>query len=250
MKTEVSLEGLVGDLVRRGLPVEYAERAVAELEDHRQDLLAEAERDGLPGEAAESLAAERLGNTKTLSRKIVRDYRRRSFAGRHPWWTFVAAPLPTMVLAWAALILTIWGAAEAAKLVIGDWGGPIDLCKPNPPWVHPAVCALLFLIVNFGPTATACIYAWLASRGGHGLRWLTAACLPLALVAAILFFKVESLPGGHGRVMFGLMLAEPVKMLRLFTSPLQLTQLLLPLVAATCIYSWHQWRFRPRLRFA
>ena len=69
MKCETSLDRMVGELVHRGLPIDYAQRAAAELRDHHLDLVAEAERGGLNGESAELLAAHRLGDAKSLRRR-------------------------------------------------------------------------------------------------------------------------------------------------------------------------------------
>ena len=45
--TPAPLEDIAADLVRRGLPVDYAQRAAAEFADHHRDLVDELQRSGL-----------------------------------------------------------------------------------------------------------------------------------------------------------------------------------------------------------
>ena len=85
MNKPESLSGMVSELIRRGLPAAYAERAVAELVDHRQDLLEELKATGISESQADTETVERLGSPRMLVKKTVREYQRRYWCGRWIW---------------------------------------------------------------------------------------------------------------------------------------------------------------------
>src|SRR3712207_2350761 len=95
-----SLETLRHDLVRRGLPLDYVERVIEEMEDHLADLAHEAERAGPGSDAAGRPLAEHLGCPRRLAGLVVSQFRARSFCGRHPAIAFLLAPLPLVFLGW------------------------------------------------------------------------------------------------------------------------------------------------------
>lgn len=88
---------LYAELVRRGLPAEYARRTAEELEDHRADLMSDLRAAGAAD--PEGAAAERLGETGELARRIAADYQRRSWFGRWPLINFLLAPIPILIAA-------------------------------------------------------------------------------------------------------------------------------------------------------
>src|SRR5882672_2136870 len=97
------LEALRGDLARRGLPAGYVNRFLQALEDHIEDVSQEREESmRTDAEVAESVSAleERLGGREKLADQAAAEYRRANFAGRHPVWTFVVAPVPALILCW------------------------------------------------------------------------------------------------------------------------------------------------------
>jgi hypothetical protein len=102
MNTPESLRGIVSDLVRRGLPAEYAQRAGSELADHHRDLVIELQGAGLSESEAVAEASRRLGNSPTLVKKTVREYQRRYWCGRWPLVTFLFGPIPLLALIWTA----------------------------------------------------------------------------------------------------------------------------------------------------
>lgn len=79
------LHSLRNELLRRGLPRHYVERVTGELADHAADMAAEAERTTFAGPSAPLIA--RLGEPRQLADDISREFQRRTFLGRHPWFT-------------------------------------------------------------------------------------------------------------------------------------------------------------------
>src|SRR5262245_18302872 len=143
------LDKLRRDLLCRGLPGDYVSRAVQELADHHADLVeADAVESGLSAEAA----WEELGDVEQLGEELVRKYRARSFAGRHPLLTFLIAPRPTVVMIWMGAFFAGWTALFVAAQMLGDtFEGLADTdflgaTKPLPLWliyvVHYAIEAL------------------------------------------------------------------------------------------------------------
>ena len=86
-------------LRRQGLPGAYTRRFMDELADHCEDLCQET-----ASMDANSLTV-RLGSPEELAGRAVVEMRHRTYAGRHPFVTFVAAPLPTAALLLIALCL-------------------------------------------------------------------------------------------------------------------------------------------------
>ena len=100
MNTPDALNELYAQLVRRGLPAEYARRAAAELVDHLRDLLDELQAVGMSESQAAAEASHRLGDSRTLVKKTVREYQRRYWCGRWPLITFLLGPIPVLVFTW------------------------------------------------------------------------------------------------------------------------------------------------------
>jgi len=125
MNTLESLNEVASELIRRGLPADYAQRAAGEIADHRCNLIDELQAAGLSDMQAAAEASRRLGDSQTLIKKTVREYQRRFWCGRWPLVAFVLAPLPLLLLAWFAMSLVLVSIGWPA----GIWGlemGPQD----------------------------------------------------------------------------------------------------------------------------
>jgi len=71
-------ETLRGDLHRQNLPAAYIDRLVEELSDHSIDLQTEN-----PSMDAQ-VALDRIGSPNNIAAAASREFRHRTFAGRHP----------------------------------------------------------------------------------------------------------------------------------------------------------------------
>jgi hypothetical protein len=91
-------------LLRRGVPAGYVGRLLAELTEHREDLVEELRRGGRANEAATIEADVRMGEPAALAEAVLARLRRGSVAGRHPLLTFVVAPTLALPLTWALLL--------------------------------------------------------------------------------------------------------------------------------------------------
>src|SRR5262245_40244470 len=108
MNTPESLNGMISELVRRGLPSAYAQRSVAEFADHYRDLVEELQAAGCSEADACAEASRRLGDSHTLIRKTVHAYRRRSWLARWPLVTFLLAPIPALIATWFVCANLLW----------------------------------------------------------------------------------------------------------------------------------------------
>src|SRR5437762_6720774 len=95
-------ERLRDDLRRQRLPPSYIDRLVEELSDH----IADSQTEDTSMEAQQALDC--LGTTEQLAAAAGREFRRRSFAGRHPWLTFVIGPVALTPLLFVSLVTALF----------------------------------------------------------------------------------------------------------------------------------------------
>lgn len=232
-------ENFAAELVRRGLPVEYAERAAAECADHYRDLVDELLASGLDESAAQAQARARLGDARALVRKMARDYQRRYWCGRWPLLSFSLTPLPLATGAW---IVAGFFSVQTYECVggIGQWFG---MSAPA-----PATIATIKLILLGGSTAVLApllltlLFCRLARRAGCDRRWALLSVAQIAFLASLLCFHLDC---ANGRLFFepallrDLFFAETLTgfLRSYFVQPSQALQLALPLVAFA-IFRW------------
>ena len=205
------LEALRGDLARRGLPAGYVERFLQELGDHIEDLFQEQEErmrteaHGTVSELDSAVAVEQqLGGREELAEQAVAEYRRATFAGRHPVWTFVIAPLPAAVVAWVLYFLIAGLGVEGFAWALGgaEWGE-----RPEAEWPRLAVWAVhsLLPLGHYVPPALVVLaWCWLARRSGRRWTWGLASCLLVALVAGLFVSQLTPKTAtGKGSLMLG-----------------------------------------------
>jgi hypothetical protein len=226
MDDRSSLDRLRGDLRRRGLPRSYIERVVGEMDDHRADLVAEGRGLGLDADGAGLSAAERLGHPERLADLVVAQYRRRTFLGRHPAFTFLVAPVLCTLAGWAfTLFAFIIPAAMLGETIVRqtsiatfEW-----LCRAtnDVAWFVP-------------PAAVMALCCRLAHRTGRGWPWLAASCAVMALLTGSFRSAQTLTPDGHGALSVG------------FGAPPHLLPMLLPVAIAAAF----AWRFESSRRLA
>jgi hypothetical protein len=245
-----ALDGFIAQLTRRGLPIEYAERAGAELADHYGDLVTEQRAAGLDEPAAAAEATRRLGDSRMLVRKTVREYQRRYWCGRWPLISFVLAPIPAFICAWFVASLVSFQTYK----VLGCAGEWLGMAAPA-----PATIGILKLILLGGSTAVAAplaltfLYCRLARRAGCGRPWAALSVVQIAFLAGLLNFGVD-----YQR---GILFFEPTGLRGIFfaptftaflqscsVQPLQAVQFAIPL-AAFGLLVWHE-RHEQRIQAA
>ncbi|MCA9241584.1 MAG: hypothetical protein KDA37_15345 [Planctomycetales bacterium] len=189
-----SFEFIRDALLRRGMPVEYANRSLAELADHHADLVEESRRGGAtPAEAAEE-ASRRLGEPRKLVGRIVREYQCRTLTGRWPLLSFIVAPLPLLILGWVLAILTIHVAQWCIQPVWSSlgWGRPSTLTQVI------AIESVLTVLLIAVPTAIAYRWALTAKRTTRNRFYVVAVCLIISAAAGSLWteYTVSDVPQG------------------------------------------------------
>jgi hypothetical protein len=123
MDDQQAREQLLAELQRHGLPRNYIQRLLDELDDHLADLQDERNSDmntarkpdlnQTDSKASESSSPDivnlqdRLGDPTQLAAFASKQYHNRSFLGRHPIFTFVAAPIPVMILSWTVPLVVL-----------------------------------------------------------------------------------------------------------------------------------------------
>jgi len=223
---------LRGDLRRQRLPSAYIDRLVEELSDHLIDSQEEH-----PSMEAQN-AFVRLGNTNTIAANAGHEFRRRTFAGRHPWLTFVVFPVAFIPLLYVSLLAALF----AISWIVGttmEW-----LVIPESQlWLSNAaqsrlewwILAAFDFFVRFVPFVIA---SWIFCRLGRhsGMRWWPlVACTIVAITAGFLFTKsVPSVGDKPGLWMIGLATRVEAR---------QFVQLLVPLAATI----WMLWGLPRRL---
>jgi len=214
------LEGAIGQLIRRGLPADYAERAVTELADHHGELVEELSATGMDERAVAHEALRRLGDPRTLVKRTVREYQRRYWSGRWPLLTFLLGPVFTLALMWVGACVAMTAIGYLGTLCGFESDGRMDrgeLLGSYGVWI-----AFTMLL----PCLVAAMYWRIANRSAMAWPWPLTSCLTLALVAGQLFVTIDP---AKATVTAGIMLIQsPHKWL--IAHPSQLLQFALPLL--------------------
>jgi hypothetical protein len=165
-------------LYRRRLPAAYVDRLVEELTDHATDLFMETN-----SMDAEMNVEARLGSPEHLATVAKSEYRRRTFAGRHPVLTFVAGPIVAIIGTITAICLTAFSASWLIDEVAGGIFSTNDELGLPPTSLEMGFVQVFNLCVRFVPFAFS---TWLFVRLGRraaGRGWCIASCGMIALVA-------------------------------------------------------------------
>lgn len=216
MENRRSHDKLRGELNRRGLPRAYIERLLSELDDHYTDLLEE--RSTSMG-AARKLqidsddVQQRLGQPTDLAIFASEQYHARTFWGRHPLITYLAAPLPLLIACLNGYLLSILAVGFGIKFLGTRVFGWTDSTFANPAdyiWLQAVSLALISWYLTVFPPLTA---AWLLCRtyrrNALDWRWPVLGCMLLAIVSGTFdtSYRIATEPN-TGRFMFGFDVAE------------------------------------------
>jgi hypothetical protein len=245
MEAREPLETLRRDLLRRGLPAIYVGRAVQELADHHADVVAD-------DETADAAAAawRQIGDVAHLGNELVHKYRQQTFAGRHPLLTFVIAPLPAVLLVWAATLAIGWHAVFLIAPLVWSWqeGQTVSEMDPRMVWT---LLTFHYASLIVPPAASALWFCRLTRKSGRGLVWGAASCVLVALLAFVLISDFRLPYEAHqGRLLLGLALPLPADwpalnafgLWQLLRPERQLLQALAPL-AVLAIAAWRAGAF-------
>src|SRR5205814_320 len=107
-------EELRRSLRQQNLPRAYVDRLVEELSDHSIDLQTEN-----PSMDAQ-VALDRIGSADKIAAVASCEFRRRTFASRHPWLAFVVAPVAFIPLLFVSLLLALFAVAWAIDTTV-EW---------------------------------------------------------------------------------------------------------------------------------
>lgn len=192
-------EQLESALLRQRLPRVEIERLVEELSDHAADLLMDAK----SMDALHSDLEARLGTPDDVAHTAKQQFLQRTFAGRHPAWTFLVGPLVTWMSCLLAIILLYAAILYSFDALSGGALAALDEEHAPAAW-ELALVYMLNNVVRFAPFAISswCFFA-LGRRTGHH-TWSIASCGILTLFALLFSSIVTNYPDGHGTWQIGL----------------------------------------------
>jgi hypothetical protein len=189
MNTPELLESFATDLVRRGLPVDYARGSATELADHHRDLVEELRAGGLSQTTAEDEAANRLGDHRMLVKKAVREFQLRHWCGRWPLLTFFLGPVPLVILLWAATtfvwLMVVWPMQQLGIIAPHEPDGILSWGE----WAVVYGFRYWFFFVT--PALVVCYLGRRVSRSSLSCAWLLLSAALLALFTGNFLFIVR-----------------------------------------------------------
>ena len=214
------------ELQTRRLPRRYVTRLMRELSDHVRDgweTPMNKDVQNRPG------PLERLGSPRVVAESAEREIRSRSFAARHPVWTFgVFPPLLFLVLA-----VTFFIGPGAILFELFD-AAPLEQSDSSPWNVWEAVLARSYIVgcIVLASVLVVLAFSGLAKRSALARRWPMTAAIVTALLCGCLWTSATAkTPDQMGVVMVGLL--GPLWPWRI-TFP-QVIQFVIPLGAAAWV---------------
>src|SRR5262249_34254084 len=122
-----------------------------------------------------------LGDPGRLAVFAEKEYRQRSFLGRHPLFTFALAPLPLLVISWIAVVLPLFLVGYILSFFDAAGGNPRD---------YPYLTALGItlwstLLMVIAPWATALLLCRIARQNAVNSRWPILAVGLVSIVCAL-----------------------------------------------------------------
>lgn len=186
MPAPPSLKHMRRDLLRRGLPAGYVERVIEEWSDHLEDL--STAQFSKEADMPVPSVRETFGSEAELAESAVLQFRARTFAGRHPIWTFLIAPIPLLLLCWVGYYSVLALLLSTTRDRYFDRGSPA---------AHATYQMFFETSLLIPPVVATLILGRLALRSGQRSRWMIAACALVALVAATHQANL-ALPVGRG----------------------------------------------------
>jgi hypothetical protein len=189
MNTPESLDSVFSDLVRRGLPAEYAGRTASELKDHRADLAEELQAAGMSEAEANAEAACRLGPPRMLVEKTVREYRSRYWCARWPLVTFLFGPAAALVSLWVVTAVLFLGVMYGLGYAGFEGDYLVKTCDGVISTSEYAVMFATKMWMFFAlPALVTTVFARSAFRAAMDWRWIAVSACLFALVVGSLYY--------------------------------------------------------------
>jgi hypothetical protein len=163
-------------MLRRGVALRHARRAVLELQCHHDELIEQALARGSPPEQARRCADAALGSDALI---VERYAQQRELQSRIYRWRagFLLAPVFGFAIVFAAVFSIMVG-----LLHLGE--PELHQLRISPAMSHDLGIWLQVVLLWMTPVALAMAFGALAGRQHIAFRWLCAGVLVLALVAA------------------------------------------------------------------
>ena len=197
MRDPAWLNELHQQLAKKRLPPAYVARLVDELSDHVTDLL----EDQMSTDALQSRNVfERLGAPQDIAQQAGKEFRRRSFLGRHPILTFVLLPIVALLASLAVELASFVAVGSVLKSL-----GPELSSERFSPWAVGGMRLLCTLAVVLPALLMAALFAWLAARTGVNRKWPVITAVILGLLAGASQLDMQLAPGeGQSKLMLGM----------------------------------------------
>jgi hypothetical protein len=222
MDDQQAREQLLAELQRHGLPRNYIQRLLDELDDHLADLQDERNSDmntarkpdlnQTDSKASESSSPDivnlqdRLGDPTQLAAFAAKQYHNRSFFGRHPILTFLVMPLPLILLGMWVVVLAIFLLGHALDAFFpAAWQGTDAYDSPFAEYIGGALFFWLLLIL---PTLGTGLFLCRISRRNHlKWKWAILMCVVVSLFCGNMYICWHMSPlqerMQHCRMAFG-----------------------------------------------
>ncbi len=218
-------ETLQGELFRQGLPAATVARLLDELADHRDDLHMEQKEAGFMATMQE--IETRLGEPRMLADYAAAEHRRSYFAGRHPVWFCLVAPIPLTIACWAICLLTLIGFSYVADWVLGKTFGLEGKTEEEWPRLAVGFAYGVVYFLRFGPPILATMWAaWKIRQAGLPSKWLWASGCLFAAIAACFMVQLH-LPQANSQGNLTMGLNFPIHISGLFNAVIPLAIVLL-----------------------
>jgi hypothetical protein len=171
-----------------GCPARYAQRSVAELAEHLEDLTEARIEDGLEAPDARAQATEQLGDPAAIAERLVNSFRQASWWGRHPVIGFCLLPPLALMILLPATVLSLYGLFLLGNLFsrhsipLDEFKSAIEIAPAAfAEWSNP----LLYFIHSVPIALNTIVFCKLVARSASGLKWLVVTC---AVCSAAGFF--------------------------------------------------------------
>lgn len=207
-------------LCAAGVAARYARRAVAEVEAHRAQLIADACAQGATVVAAIAQADELIGSDQVLIERYASRPELLAFSPRRPALAFSVLPLLGLLVAVVGLFAAVVGLPQLWHLQLPDR------------WVFEAVVTVKVLTLWIGPVALSVLCARLAWRHALAIGWPLLTMLLVCMLGTVLQISAtydDSGPRPTGEL--GLALGFPPAPDQILRGAITLAVALLPLLA-------------------
>jgi hypothetical protein len=204
MESQPAREQLIAELKRQGLPLAYIQRLLEELDDHFTDLQDERNRAMNPSDVNAAATTrcnqpvdqsnilnlqQRLGDPTQLAAFAAKQYRNRSFLGRHPIFTFLFMPLP--------LIVSIMAGISVAMIpldYIYNWmmSGANEL--DHPVLLGMSISLVFWTLIVLPPLGAVGFLCRIARRNTVKWKWTFLAAILVSVYCAQVFIHWSHAP--------------------------------------------------------